>query len=259
MKNISFRLVSPKDLIPEDKNGNGDAIWNTEKEDFISTATHQLRSPLVGMKWTLDMILQGEVGKITGEQKKWLRGAYKSNERVIEMVDDMLNAMRVDSGVVRFLRTKIRLNVLIESLVDELKAVAQEKNIAITLDIDTDIKPVMGDEEKLRVAFQNLVHNAIKYTPKKGNVNISITEEKGKVKMSIEDNGIGIPEAERKDVFRRFFRGSNAMLSDEAGTGLGLYITKNVIERHGGRIWFDTELKKGTTFYIILPYDGLKQ
>jgi len=259
MKNISFRLVSAKDLIPEDNNGNGDAIWNTEKEDFISTATHQLRSPLVGMKWTLDMLINGEVGKISQDQKKWLKGAYKSNERVIEMVDDMLNAMRVESGVVQFMRAKVDIVFLINSLVDELKAAAKEKELNVKVHVIKEIKPVMGDEEKLRVAFENIVHNAIKYTPQKGNVTINITEEEGEVKLEIADTGMGIPDAERKDMFRRFFRGSNAMLSDEAGTGLGLYISKNVIERHGGRIWFDTEMNKGTTFHILMPYDGLKQ
>ena len=258
MKNISFRLVSPKDLVPSQKKEKL-AIWNAEKEDFMSTATHQLRSPLVGMKWTLDMLIHGEAGKISADHKSWLKSAYKSNERVIDMVDAMLNAMRVESGEVKFIKTDIDINGLMKSLVDELISVAKEKKLKVTMDFDEKIKFFKGDEEKLRVALQNLVHNAIKYTPEKGEVDIKTIDEDGKLKIEIKDTGIGIPDAERKDVFRRFFRGSNAMFSDIDGTGLGLYITKNVVERHGGQVWFDTKLNKGTTFYITMPFDGLKQ
>ena len=258
MKHISFRLVSPKDLISAPE-GSGDAIWDSEKEDFISTATHQLRSPLVGMKWTLDMLIQGEAGKISADQKSWLKAAYTSNERVISMVDSMLNAMRIEAGEVKFTKTEIDINVLMKDLVEELIPAAKEKKIDVSMDFDETIYPIQGDEEKLRVAFQNLVHNAIKYTPDNGEVSIKITKEEGNVKIVIKDTGIGIPPDERKDMFRRFFRGSNAMLSDTNGTGLGLYITKNVVERHNGQIWFETEMDKGTTFYIAMPFDGLQQ
>lgn len=257
MKHISFRLVSPKDLIDAPA-GTGDAIWDSEKEDFISTATHQLRSPLVGMKWTLDMLIQEEAGKLSVDQKSWLKAAYTSNERVIAMVDSMLNAMRVEAGEVKFLKSEIDMAELLQDLTQELISAANEKKIKVTMDFEENIQPIQGDAEKLRVALQNLVHNAIKYTPEGGKVNIKLTNEEGNIKIVVKDNGIGIPDAERKDMFRRFFRASNAMLSETDGTGLGLYITKNVIERHNGQIWFETKQGEGTTFYIVMPFDGLQ-
>lgn len=258
MKYLSFRLVSNKELNKKPAHC-ADSLWDTEKDDFISTATHQLRSPLTGVKWTLDMLLHGEVGKLSKEQETLIKTVDTSNERVIDMVDAMLNALRVDAGAVKFISGEFDINLLIKDLVEELLSAAKEKKIKLTISGDKDVPKVVGDELKLRVAYQNLVHNAIKYTPEGGKVTVMIIKKDNVLEINVKDNGIGIPVDEQKDMFRRFFRGSNAMLDDPNGTGLGLYITKNVLERHGGKIWFETEKDKGTTFFTVLPYDGLEK
>ncbi len=256
MKQFSFRLVTAEEL-KKHREGRHDPIWDTEKRDFIATATHQLRTPLVGIKWTLNMLVREEVGKLTDEQETWIKAAFRSNERVISMVDSVLNALRVQEGAIKFTQAEIVITEMFQSIVEELLAAAHKKHVTVQLNADENIPVINGDKQKIRVALQNVVDNAVKYTNEGGSVTITVTKEESNVKIAVVDTGIGIPQTEHKDVFKRFFRASNAMRSVKEGSGLGLFITKNVIEKHSGQIWFNSEENKGSTFYIVLPFSGL--
>lgn len=225
------------------------------KTEFVSITAHQLRTPLSAIKWTLRMLLDGDVGILAKEQAGLLEQTYKSNERMIRLINDLLNVTRIEEG--RFLYHLKREDVveIAEKVIDHLGESAKRKGLKIELKKPAvSIPAIEVDSEKIFLALQNLVDNAIHYT-KQGGVVISIdlNKEKGKVLFSIKDTGIGIPKKQQKRVFSRFFRASNAIKTETEGTGLGLFIAQNIIKAHGGRIWFESGEGKGSSFYFTLP------
>lgn len=225
------------------------------KSEFVTVVAHQLRTPLSAIKWSVDMVIKGDVGKITNDQKALLLKTYESNDRMIMLVNDMLNADRLESGKFKYSFIKIQLNDLIDNILYELLPQIKAKNISIQFINRQDSLPqVLADPEKIRAVLQNILENAVKYTPAKGNITIKLEEENEKnIRVSIADSGIGIPQAQQNKIFNRFFRGSNAVKTVTEGSGLGLYIAKSIVEKHGGKTWFESEENKGTTFYFTLP------
>lgn len=249
----SFRLITSKDIADKDKH----RLWNLndKQADFVSMATHQLKTPLSGIKWTLSMLLKGEVGTLTEEQQSWLQTSYESNERVLNLIDEMLESIRIDED--KFMLEQARQDIvpIFQEAINYVKPLAVKKNIRLELITEPANAEIIAsvDAGKLKVAFQNLVENAVRYTKEGGHIVIRIIKETGDIKVSIKDDGIGIPEEEKKDIFARFFRASNAFKKIEKGSGLGLFISKGIIEKHGGKIWFESNEGKGTTFYFIIP------
>ena len=228
------------------------------KTEFVSIAAHQLRTPLSAIKWTLRMILDGDLGKVPKSQKEFLQKTYQSNERMIRLINDLLNVTRIEEG--RFLYNVQNEDIieLTEKVIVPLKELAQHKSLKFDFKKPKQkIPKVKIDKEKISLAVQNLVDNAIHYT-QKGSIEVSIkfSQEKKEILFSVRDTGIGIPKSQRKRVFSRFFRAANAIKTETEGTGLGLFIAKNIIEAHGGKIWFESEENKGTTFYFTLPVKG---
>jgi PAS domain S-box-containing protein len=224
------------------------------KTEFVSIAAHQLRTPLSAIKWTLRMILDGDLGEITQEQREFLEKTYKSNERMINLINDLLNVTRIEEG--RFLYKPVLsdLSLVVQSILKGYQEEIKKKEINLEFEQPEKKLPlVMVDLEKIQLAIQNLLENAIKYTPPGGEIKISLKSTENEVEFSIKDSGVGIPKEEQGRVFTKFFRGSNVMKMETEGSGLGLFITKNVIEAHGGKIWFESEEGKGTTFYFTLP------
>ncbi|MCR4311086.1 MAG: HAMP domain-containing histidine kinase [Candidatus Taylorbacteria bacterium] len=223
------------------------------KSEFLSIVAHQLRTPLSGIKWTLSMIANGELGAITDEQKVFLMKSYESNERMIKLVDDMLHADRIDSGKYHLNAVKTQLLDLIDNVLYEVLPLAQKKNVHIEFDRGGgDIPAVDVDQEKLRAVFQNLLDNAIKYSHENGVVLVSAKKDADHLTFKIQDHGIGIPEDQHEHIFSRFFRARNALKQETDGTGLGLFIVKNIVERHGGTVWFETKEGRGTAFYFTI-------
>jgi len=224
------------------------------KTEFVSLSAHQLRTPLSAIKWTLRMLLDGDLGKITEEQREFLEKTYKSNERMINLINDLLNITRIEEG--RYLYKPIFINIepIIQSVLDAYKDEIKERKLKLNF-----IKPkeklpeIKVDVEKIRLAIQNLLENAIRYTKPGGEMKISLKYLGDKIEFSVSDTGVGIPEDQRARVFSKFFRGSNVIRLETEGSGLGLFITKNIIEAHGGRIWFESKEGEGTTFYFTLP------
>ena len=226
------------------------------KTEFVSIAAHQLRTPLSAVKWTLKMILEGDLGEISKEQREFLEKTYLSNERMIRLINDLLNITRIEEG--RFLYNIKKQNIIevAEKVIAPSREEAQRRGLRFEFQKPRkEIPELKLDSEKISLAFQNLLDNAIHYTRAGGFVKVSIDylEDKREIIVSVEDTGIGILKDQQKRVFSRFFRGANAIKTETEGTGLGLFITKNIIEAHGGRIWFKSKENKGSTFYFSLP------
>jgi len=256
-RRLSFRLISKKDLAQEE-----DDFWseNSEQKNFISMATHQLRTPLAGIKWTLSMLLNEEVGPITKDQKKWLEQAFHSNEKLIHLTNEILSALKIDGGGMQIYPAPTDILMLVREVVEIIRPSIEKKGIRFKLEKGKgEIRPATIDRDRIVTVFQNLIENAIKYTPDGGEIKVTVTQEKDGIKCAVKDSGIGIPQADKLNIFRRFFRAHNAFNYDQQGTGLGLFISKGIIERHGGKIWFDSVEGRGTNFYFILPSGDIIQ
>ena len=200
------------------------------------------------------MLLSGDLGTLNDDQKTFLMKSYESNNRMVTLVNDMLVADRIQLGKVQYGFKYINLIDLMDNILFEINPVASRRNISIKYkNRFADLPHVYTDPETMRVVLQNLLENAIKYTIEGGKIEIDVSRKGEYLLVSISDNGIGIPEDQVKNVFTRFFRASNAVKKETDGSGLGLYITKTMVERNGGKIWFNTVLNKGTNFYFTVP------
>lgn len=224
------------------------------KSNFISIVAHQLRTPLSGIKWTLSMLLNGDMGTLNNDQKTFLMKSYESNTRMIRLVNDMLAADRIQSGKVHYGFEHISIINLMDNVLFEVSQQAFKKNISIEYkDKFKNLPQAYVDSETIRAVLQNLLENAIKYTIEGGKIEIDVKKENDYLIVSIADNGIGIPKDQEKDVFVKFFRARNAVKLDTDGSGLGLHIAKTIIEKNGGTIWFESVEGKGSTFYFSVP------
>jgi len=231
-----------------------DKLIERMKTEFVSLAAHQLRTPLSAIKWTLKMLLDGDLGKVTKEQKEFIEKTYNSNERMIDLINSLLNVTRIEEGRYLYKPTLTSLENIVQFVINSCENQLERKNIKLNYKKpDKKLPQVKVDIEKIRLAIQNLFDNAIRYTPKGGQVTVSLKHDKKEIEFSIADTGVGVPEDQQSRVFSKFFRGANVIRLDTEGSGLGLFITKNIIEAHGGRIWFDSKEGKGTTFYIAFP------
>lgn len=264
---MSDKLVLNVSAVPMTDVGNEDGVMiilhditrerviERMKTEFVSIAAHQLRTPLSAVKWILRMILDGDLGEVPEAQAEFLEKTYQSNERMIKLVNDLLNVTRIEEG--RFLNSVKSEDIvkIIENTIAPLREVAERKKLKFEYKKPKDAIPkIKVDSERITLAVQNLVDNAIRYT-RNGSIKVAVEFQKGKniVLFSVTDTGIGVPKNQQDRVFDRFFRASTAVKTETEGTGLGLFIAKNIIEAHGGKIWFETEENKGSTFYISLP------
>ena len=224
------------------------------KTEFVALSAHQLRMPLSIIKWSAKMLFDEDVGKLTKEQKEYLDKIYQSNERMIILINNLLDVAKIEEGKYIYRPTIENIEKLIESVIKTYKQEIKAKNINFVFK-----KPVLKipetrmDVEKINLAIDNLLNNALRYTPFKGKVTISLKCDIKEIEFSIKDNGIGIPKDQEKEIFTKFFRAVNAKKVKPEGSGLGLFVVKKIVEAHKGKIWFETEENKGTTFYFILP------
>ena len=224
------------------------------KTDFVSVATHQLRTPLSAIKWTLSMLLNGDLGLLTNDQKTFLMKAYESNDRMVALLGEMLLSDQIESGKIQALSATTLLPELPENLLLELEPAATKKQIALRFEHPApSYAAVSIDPRHLRAVLQNLLENAIKYSREQGAVTLGIVEEGPKTIFNVSDTGIGIPPEAQKNIFVRFFRAQNAVKMETDGSGLGLFIVRSILERNNGTIRFKSEENKGTTFIVELP------
>jgi len=224
------------------------------KSEFVTLSAHQLRTPLSAIKWSLRMLLDEDLGKLTKEQRDFIEKTYRSNERMISLINDLLNITRIEEGrhIYQFLFCDFL--KIIQSVIDYYREEMEKKKIQFEFKKPTKRLPkILADEEKIKLVIENLLNNAIRYTFSGGKIVISINLLEKEVEFKIEDTGIGIPKDEQLRVFTKFFRGVNAVRLETEGSGLGLFVTKNIIDAHGGKIGFKSEEGKGSTFYFTLP------
>lgn len=224
------------------------------KTEFVSLAAHQLRTPLSSIKWTLKMLLDGDIGRLTKEQQRFINDGYQSNERMIDLVGDLLNVTEIEEG--RFLRNMSYQSIekIIEATLVSLNAEIKEKKIKVVFEKPvTPLPNIKVDGEKITLAIRNILDNAIRYNFEGGKVTVSTKYDKLYLRIIVADTGKGIPKNQQRQLFNKFFRASNAVKSDTTGTGLGLFICRNIIRAHGGDVIFQSEEDKGTTFEITLP------
>ncbi len=224
------------------------------KSEFISIASHQLRTPLTVVKGYVSMILEGSYGDISSTEKEPLEKVFESNERLIQLVENLLNISRIESGRLQFSFEHMQLERIVESVIDELSGTAKKKGLRLKYDKPAKPLPkVKIDEEKIRQVAINLIDNAIKYT-NKGSVNVGLKHVNDYIHFCVRDSGMGIGKNDLPNLFKKFSRGSDISLVNPGGTGLGLYVAKTMVEAHHGRIWAESEGEgKGTEFCFTLP------
>jgi PAS domain S-box-containing protein len=230
------------------------------KTEFVSLASHQLRTPLSTVNWYSEMLLAGDVGEVTTEQKKYLEEIYKGNQRMVDLVNTLLDVSRIEMGTFMVEPKPTNISKLAQSVIDEQKIQIDEKKIKLTVSFEKNIPLIQADPKLLRMVIQNLVSNSVKYTPDGGKVSIilSIDNERNVV-LKVSDTGYGIPRNQQSKIFQKLFRADNVVGKDTEGTGLGLYIAKSIMEQAGGKLWFESVENKGTTFYATLSLRKIKK
>jgi signal transduction histidine kinase len=224
------------------------------RTEFLSLAAHQLRTPLVEVKWALQVLLDGERGNLSATQKELLQKTYGSNEGMLTLINDLLDITKIEEGKYLSNLSLVQIESIGVSLVELHEEEARRQKIELVSHVPQKPLPqVLVDEEKIRLALQSLMENAIHYTPPGGRVTVSFFSDTKEVGVSVSDTGIGIPKEEQGRIFEQFFRATNAKKLGKIGTGLGLYLAKNIAEAHGGRIWFVSQEHRGSDFRIALP------
>ena len=229
------------------------------KDEFVSIASHQLRTPLTALKGYTGMLLDGDAGPISEKQAEYLGEIKNANDRMIKLITSLLNVSRVDLGVFTVDPEPVNFEEAAKSVLKELETNIKEKNIKFDTSFEKDIPLLSADPKIVRMVFQNLLSNAVKYTPHEGHINLDIKKSGTDLLISVSDSGCGVPENVKSKIFTKLFRADNARVTDPSGTGLGLYIIKATIEQTGGKIWFDSKENQGSTFYVSIPLEGMKK
>ncbi len=218
------------------------------KDDFISMASHQLRTPLTSIKGYVSMVMEGDVGKITKQQYKLLDQAFISSQRMVYLIADLLNVSRLRTGKFVIESKETNLAETIEGELLQLTETAKGRGLELSYTKPKDFPVLMLDETKIRQVIMNFVDNAIYYTPSGGHIKVAVEDTGHTIEFSVSDDGIGVPKSEQHHLFTKFYRAGNAKKARPDGTGLGLFMAKKVVVAQGGTIVFKTQENKGSTF-----------
>jgi signal transduction histidine kinase len=222
------------------------------KDDFISMASHQLRTPLTTIKGYTSMVLDGDAGKLTATQKKLLGQALFSSQRMVYLIADLLNVSRLRTGKFVIDATPVNLAEVVQQELEQLQETAAAHSVTLEYDQPADFPELLLDETKTRQVIMNFVDNAIYYTPAGGHIEVQLLNKSATVELRVKDNGIGVPRSERPHLFTKFYRAGNARKARPDGTGLGLFMAKKVIIAQSGALIFDSQEGKGSTFGFTL-------
>ncbi len=223
------------------------------KSEFVSTVSHELRTPLTSIKGYIDLLLEEEAGKVNQTQQEFLRIVKQNNDRLVNLINDLLDVSRIESGRVHLKIKPQDINDILTEVIDTFKTLANQKKQILKFKNLNNLPKVAADRDRLSQVVTNLISNAIKYTPTGGTIEIETTRENGLIEVYVTDTGIGISTEDQESLFTKFFRVDTSLTRDVGGTGLGLSICKTIIELHGGKIWVNSALGKGSTFAFSIP------
>ena len=225
------------------------------KSTFVSVAAHELRTPLTAIEGYVEMLLDEEVGPISVEQREYLAIVQSSARRLVDIASSLLDVARIEAGRVDLVLQPTNLPALVRRAAAEFETELTASRQCLTLHHAPELPPALCDATRTAQIVGNLLSNAIKYTPQEGHIRIAVDSaaEEGFLQVSVADDGVGIAPEDQDKLFRRFFRAASATQTGASGAGLGLYITRSLVELHGGRIWLESKSGKGSTFYVTLP------
>jgi two-component system phosphate regulon sensor histidine kinase PhoR len=255
------------DIVPAHVNARAGAVFvarslsnmrvaNQVRANFVSMVSHELRTPLNSVHGFIDLLMQGHMGALTDEQHLYLGYTQEGVQQLMTIVEDILFMTRSDSGQFEIRPQKTNSRVLAKQVVTSLKMQARKAAVILDKDIPETAPLLYADPQRMQQVLNNLVANAIKFTPPHGTVTIRVTshpEQADKVLFAVVDTGDGIPPEDQPHIFERFYQSNHAMQSKMGGYGLGLSIARLIVEQHGGEIWFESAPQQGTTFYFTAP------
>ncbi len=224
------------------------------KAEFITISAHQFRTPLSEINWALETLARERLGKLTAGQKEALEKAYQSNKRILNLVDSFLELVKIEEGYHLESFNSFSLEELIQEIIKQNEREIAAKQIKLELRLpDKKLPAVKADRKKILLVINHLLDNAIRYNLPGGLITVNLSLKGREIEFSIEDSGIGIPQNQQSQVFHKFFRGTNALKKQTEGNGLGLFMAKNIIGAHRGKIWFKSEEGRGSIFGFTLP------
>lgn len=230
------------------------------RASFVSIASHQLRTPLTAIQWSLELLMGKEAGTLTDMQRQFATDAYDGTGKLVETINLLLSLARVESGSVQMDPTPLAVADLMRTITTELAPLAAQKELILTVhEPASPIPPIMLDAPMLREVVLNIISNAIRYSDPHGTIEVAYETGESAVTVSVKDSGIGIPASQHSRIFEKFFRADNAVHKTAEGTGLGLNLVKTLVALWHGTIWFTSEEGKGTTFYFTIPYESMKE
>ena len=223
------------------------------KTEFVSTVSHELRTPMTSVKGYVELLLMGAVGELTGDQRRFLTIIKNNVDRLTMLVNDLLDISRMESGRMTFSPEVVRVDRLVNQIVVAMEGRAESNGVILRSDMPADLPEVIADPDRVIQILTNLVANACNYTSRGGEIVISACLKQDEVYVSVRDTGIGIAPEDQQKIFERFFRADHPVVQESPGTGLGLCIVQSLVEMHGGRVWVESEIGKGSTFTFSLP------
>jgi PAS domain S-box-containing protein len=223
------------------------------KSEFISLASHQLRTPLSAIKTYSHMLVEGYMGEVSDSQKQTLKTIINASNRMNELISTLLNITRIESGSIAVRIKPIDISQALEEVAQELNLMVSDHEVTLQIDVPKGRGIIRTDGLILKEIITNLVTNAIKYTSPGGNITLRLRDLDASMIISVKDTGMGIPKFAQNQIFTKFFRAQNVVKQETSGTGLGLYLVKGLVEALQGKIWFKSDENIGSTFYVRLP------
>jgi len=233
-------------------------LLERSKSELVAVASHQLRTPLTIARGNLEMLIDGSFGEVSDKQQELLHDTEDSVIRLIELVNDMLDITKIEKGDIDLVLSKFSILMPLDIVLNNINDYAKRHDFNISIDKPDGTFEVFADSSRLVQIFQNLIDNAIRYGRTPGKVDVSFSIKDNMAVVSVGDNGIGIPDTERDNIFGRFYRASNAVKFASNGSGLGLFIVKSLVEQMGGTVWFESIENVGTKFFFTLPLNETK-
>ena len=217
----------------------------------MNIAAHELKSPVTPIKGYLDLIISDK--NTSKNIKSWAKISLRNAERLLKLVNDILDVSRLDTDTMKFEMEKLDIVKILDEISEDMKPTIENKNLKLITDIPRDLPNVVGDKYRLSQVFKNLFVNAIKFTDK-GSISLTAEKKNSHILINIKDTGIGVSQDELKKIFNKFYQAYTGDDRKNEGTGLGLYICKEIVKKHRGEIWVESQPGKGSKFYIKIPY-----